>query len=402
MSKPNNIERRQVLKWTAAGIAATASGLLPEAALAATTPVDWSQRIIDTTLHKYPDPAKFGAWQYPQGLYLMGQYLVYRRTGQKHLLDYIMDYVHAHISDQGIPDKPIESLDNVLAANLLVRLFEETRDPLYKRGADTFRNRFDTYPRTTDGGFWHGNRPERAWQLWLDGNYMAVPFLVRYGRAFNDSKYTNAEAVKQLLIYYKHLKSDHMGLLYHAWDESGKADWSDPVTHHSAVFWCRAIGWYGMAILDTLDVLPHDQPGRAELIQIIRELVVGLAHYQDKTGLWYQVVDKPTDPANWLETSSSSMFTYIMSVAAKRGYIASSYKAVARKGYNGVLSRITMGDDGFAHIAGICVGTNVGDFAWYYARPRATDDPHGLGAFLLMNEEWNTSISNMKQFAPPA
>jgi unsaturated rhamnogalacturonyl hydrolase len=230
---------------------------------------------------------------------------------------------------------------------------------------------------------------------------MAVPFLVRYGRAFNDSKYANAEAVKQLLTYHKHLKSDHMGLLYHAWDESGKADWADPVTHHSAFFWCRAIGWYGMAIIDTLDVLPHDQPGRAELIQIIRELVVGLAHYQDKTGLWYQVLDKPTDPANWMETSSSSMYTYIMSVAVKRGYIPATYKAVARKGYNGVLSRITMGADGFAHIAGICVGTDVGDLAWYYARPRATDDPHGLGSFLLMNEEWNTSISNMKRFAPP-
>jgi unsaturated rhamnogalacturonyl hydrolase len=399
MSKSANIPRRQVLKWTAAGVASTA---LPTAVLAAPS-ADWSQRIIDTTLNRFPDPTKFGAWQYPQGLYLMGQYLVYRRTGQKHLLDYITGFVRAHISEQGQPDKPIEALDNVLAANLLVRLWEETRDPFYKRAADTFRHRFDTYPRTTDGGFWHGNRPERAWQLWLDGNYMAVPFLVRYGRAFSDSTYTNAEAVKQLLTYHKHLKSDHMGPLYHAWDESGKADWADPVTHHSAYFWCRAIGWYGMAIIDTLDVLPHNQPGRAELSQIIRELVPGLAHYQDeKTGLWYQIVDKPTLDGNWLETSSSSMYTYIMSTAIKRGYIPASYKSTARKGYNGVLSRITRGDDGFYHIAGICVGTDVGDLAWYLARPRATDDPHGLGAFLLMNEEWTTSISNMKQFGPPA
>jgi unsaturated rhamnogalacturonyl hydrolase len=284
----------------------------------------------------------------------------------------------------------------VLAANLLIRLYEETHAERYKLAADKFRHRFDTYPRTTDGGFWHGNRDERAWQLWLDGNYMAVPFLVRYGRAFNDSKYTNAEAVKQLLVYHKHLKSDHMGLLYHAYDESGKADWADPVTHHSAFFWCRAIGWYGMAIVDTLEVISHDQPGRAELITILQQLAPGLAHYQDaQTGLWYQIVDQPSLKGNWLETSSSSMFTYILDICVKRGYIPRHYKEVARRGYEGVIKRITLDAEGFPHLHGICVGTNVGDLAWYLARTQATDDPHGMGAFLLMSEEWNTSVTNM-------
>ncbi len=35
----------------------------------------------------------------------------------------------------------------------------------------------------------------------------------------------------------------------------------------------------------------------------------------------------------------------------------------------------------------ICEGTNVGDLAFYLARKRNTDDFHGLGAFLIMNEE---------------
>jgi unsaturated rhamnogalacturonyl hydrolase len=46
-------------------------------------------------------------------------------------------------------------------------------------------------------------------------------------------------------------------------------------------------------------------------------LVKAWARYQDeKTGLWYQVVDKGDNPANWLETSSSSMYTYVTAMAS--------------------------------------------------------------------------------------
>ncbi len=403
MEKSIFVDRRQLIKWAAAGVAVSSvSGVLPRLADAAmqsvpSETIDWSLRLIESTLERTPDPAQFGVWGYPQGLYLLGQYLVYRRTKTKRLLEYIIGYVNTHVDKDGNLDIPIEALDNVLAANLLVVLYEETHEPRYKLAADRFRHRFDNYPRTADGGFWHGTRVSRQWQLWLDGNYMAVPFLVRYGRTFHDSKYTYNEAVRQILVYHKHLKSQQRGLLYHAYDESGMATWADPVTHHSAYFWCRAIGWYGMTIVDTLDVLPHSHPGRAQLIDILQELVVGLAYYQDpQTGLWYQVLDKPELAGNWTETSSSSMFTYAMDVAVKRGYISKSYKQVAARGYKGVLSRLSLGPDGKTNLAGICVGTDVGDLAWYLARPRATNDLHGLGAFLLMNEEWTTSVSSMK------
>lgn len=401
MEQTGLVSRRRALKWAAAGVVAGMESALPNMLIATTVKpsspaVDWSRHVIDSNFARIPDPTKFGGWNYPQGLFLIAQYVIYRRTGDPKLLAYIKAFVDNHVDASGTLDIPIESLDNVLTAHLLVILYEETHEQKYKLAADKFRRRFDTYPRTSDGGFWHGNRPERAWQLWLDGNYMAVPFLLRYGRAFGDLEYTCAEAVKQLLVYHGHLKSDHMGLLYHAWDESGKAPWADPVTHHSAFFWCRALGWYGMALVDTLDVIPRDQPGRDQLIAILRELVVGVAHYQDpQTGLWYQILDKPELEVNWTETSSSSMFVYILDVAMKRGYISRKYMSAARKGYRGVMGRLTLGPDGLTNLAGICTGTNVGDLAWYLARPRQTNDLHGLGAFLLMNEEWTTSVSSL-------
>ena len=51
-----------------------------------------------------------------------------------------------------------------------------------------------------------------------------------------------------------------------------------------------------------------------------------------------------------------------------------------------MLDKVTVGPDGLTDIVDICIGTNVGDLPFYLARPRATNDLHGLGAFLLMNE----------------
>jgi len=38
------------------------------------------------------------------------------------------------------------------------------------------------------------------------------------------------------------------------------------------------------------------------------------------------------------------------------------------------------------YLTDICEGTNLGDLAFYLARKRDTNDLHGLGAFLIMNE----------------
>ena len=143
-----------------------------------------------------------------------------------------------------------------------------------------------------------------------------------------------------------------------------------------------------MALVEVLELLPHNHPQRDDLIKQLKQLAAAYQKYQDPvTGLWYQVIDKASTPGNWLETSSSCMYTYTLSRAMERGYIAKHYAEVARKGYSGVLTQLSRDDEGFAHIANICEGTNVGDLAFYLARPHSTDDFHGIGAFLIMNEQ---------------
>ena len=361
---------------------------------------DWSKAVVESELKRYPTAESFKGWGYAKSLYLYGEYLVYLRTKERRYLEHIKAWVDLHVDEQGNINRPINALDYMLPGNLLLILYKETGQQKYKLAADKIRHTFDTYPRTHDGGFWHADTPSRQWQLWADGVFMSLPFLVRYGQMFGDSTYANDEATKQLLIYASHLSDPSTGLLFHAYDESGAQAWADPSTHHSHFFWCRAIGWFAMTLIEVLEVLPKNHPNRPRLIALIQQLVKAFANFQDrKTGLWYQVVDKGDVADNWLETSSSSMYTYAVWMAVRRGYVNKKFMDVALKGYRGVLTKLSVGGDGLTNLADICEGTNVGDLAYYFARKRNVNDFHGIGAFLIMSEQLRASARGAS--APP-
>lgn len=384
--------RRAVLAGTlgalgalaAAGpVAAAADRLPPIGGMA--PPRDWSRAVIDSTMRRYT-PATLGGWDYTRGLYLYGQYLFYKRTGERKYLDYIVAWYDRFITDSGISNT-FTSLDSMRSCQLLPLLSEETGRAKYRTAADQLRQRFPAYPRTSDGGMFHAT--SKVGQLWSDGVYMAQPFLALYGAVFADGRYCFEESAKNLVVYFSHLREPAKGLLYHAYDEDGSESWASGPGHHSKYHWARAIGWFGMAAIDILEVLPANHPRRPALIDIVRFLAAGYRRYQDPaTGRWHQVVDRGGDPDNWLETSASSMYTYTMARGVQRGYLPASYQRVADKGYAGVLRKVSVGADGLTNITDICEGTDVGDLSYYYARARKTNDLHGLGAFLIMNEQY--------------
>jgi unsaturated rhamnogalacturonyl hydrolase len=342
--------------------------------------------MVESTMARYT-PSGIGGWSYPVGLYLYGQYLTYERTHDTRYLTYIKDYVDRFVKSDGSIGQSFNSLDSMQAGRLLVILHHETGQDRYRKAAKKIVDRLAGYPRTSDGGFWHADTASRAHQLWADGVYMVNPFLVEYGEEFGDSSYADDEAAQQLAVYGSHLQVAN-GLLKHAYDESKSAGWADPRTGLAPEHWCRAVGWYSMAIVNVLDGIPQNHPRRAQLLGVFRKLAAGLEKYQDPaTGRWFQVIDKGGRSDNWTETSCSSMFTYALSRGAQQGYLDQHFRSVAHRGYQGVLARLSVGSDGRTDLADISIGTNVGDYAYYIGRTRATNDFHGLGAFLFMNEQ---------------
>jgi len=163
-----------------------------------TKEIDWSVAMVNSTMKRFPTAADLGSWGYAKSLYLYGQYLVYKRTGDRRYLDYIKAWVDSHVDQNGVvtntnaegqkTEIKFDNLDSMLPGNLVLLMYEETKDNRYKLAADRIRTRFNTYPRTSDGGFWHATSKSREWQLWGDGVFMSMPFLVRYGVMFGDSQ----------------------------------------------------------------------------------------------------------------------------------------------------------------------------------------------------------------------
>jgi unsaturated rhamnogalacturonyl hydrolase len=355
------------------------------------TGTDWSSAVVASTMAR-ETPAQFGGWGYIQALTLWGFYLNYQRTHDPKIMPYIRAWADRFVKADGSVDQSFGNLDSMQGGNILLLLYRETGVAKYRTAAQKIRDRLKTYPRTSDGGWWHSTSASRRNQLWGDGVFMVLPQLIRYGQWVGDKQYTYDEATRQLTTYFGHLRDDSTGLLRHAWAQDpndSAATWADKKTGQAPESWCRASGWFGMATIEVLEYLPADHPQRQALIDIIRFMTAGYAKWQDPaTGRWFQVVDKGDRSDNWTETSCSSMYTYTISRAVERGYIpAAPYLDVAKKGYAGVLAKVTKGSDGRTNIADITEGTNVGDYGYYIGRRRITNDKHGLGAFLIMAEQ---------------
>jgi len=227
--------------------------------------------------------------------------------------------------------------------------------------------------------------------MWLDGIYMAGPFLSEYALRFNEPE-TFDDVVHQITLIEKHTRDAKTGLLYHAWDESKQQRWCDPITGRSKYFWGRAVGWYVMAIVDVLDHLPLDHAQRPELIAILNETAAAVVKVQDEaTGLWYQILDMPDRKGNYLEASASAMFVYAFAKGVRAGYLSQDYLLSARRGYHGLLQNlIKIDSQGLLTLEKVCGGAGLGgepyrdgSFEYYITEKIIPNDPKGVGPFIL-------------------
>ena len=348
------------------------------------TPLDWAEKACVSLMEQYA-PIQLppeNRWHYHQGVYLYGMYRVWEETKKDKYFDYMKKYVDDLVDDEGNFYFRRDELDAIQPGLLLFPIYRKTQETKYKVAATKLRNLLNTVNKTSEGGYWH--KDKYPYQMWLDGLYMAGPFSVIYGTLFNEPELIDATLYHEKLMR-KHTKDEQTGLYYHAWDEKIEQPWADPSTGRSPEVWSRSIGWYGMALVDILDHLPEDHPSRAELIAEVKQYVDTLLKFQDeKTGLWYQIVDKGNLKDNWLESSGSCLFVYTIAKAINNQYIDSSYQEPVKKCFQGLLEHmISFDEDNRLQLEGICIGTSCGVYDYYVARETSVNDLHGLGAFIL-------------------
>ena len=361
----------------------------------------WSQRAANAAMARWPQghidgPNAKPAFKYELGTLLGGIDNVYLNTADARFYNYMKSAVDELVTADGaIPTyKPEENqLDSILMGRQLLRLYGVTQDKRYLTAATLLYDQLQKQSRTPSGGFWHKQRYPN--QMWLDGLYMAEPFYAEYASISHQPEKL-ADVTHQFALVAEHMRDAKTGLLYHGWDESKEQRWADKKTGLSPEIWGRAMGWYMMALVDTLDYYPADDAGRKQLLAILGEEAAALVRVQDaKTGLWYEVLDKGTAKGNYLESSASCMFVYALAKGVRRGYLPEHYIANAERGYKGILAKfieVGPGDD-VSVASTMKVGGLGGDpyrdgtYAYYLSEKVVANDPKGVGPFIMAATE---------------
>jgi unsaturated rhamnogalacturonyl hydrolase len=290
---------------------------------------------------------------------LWGFIRLFEKTGNKKYADYVLDYCSYHVKDNGeVPAFSGISLDDIMPGSVLVWAWNKTGEDKYKIACEHIFKSFEDYPRNSDGGFWHGR--ELRHEMWVDGLFMGLMFLVRYGKFIGNSDFCFSETVKQLSVIFDRCEKKGTGLLYHAYSEDRKASWASS-SGTSPEIWSEGLGWYAMILADVLELLPINHTGYDRLAMQMAKLIHSLEKVQDPvSGLWYQVVDKPSGQRNWHDTSGSAMFLYAIKKAGLLGITEPERcDSIAEKAFQGIKTKCVVDDEGRANIIDACDGLCV-------------------------------------------
>jgi unsaturated rhamnogalacturonyl hydrolase len=358
----------------------------------------WSVRMAKSVMNQYNSLINYNGkgnadWSYDVAMLAM---TIDKLGGfdQKYS-NYMKTYYDYFINEDGtVAHYSIEeyNIDRINPAKGLITLHKRTGEEKYNKAIHLFVEQMKNHPKTESGGYWHKNI--YPYQMWLDGIYMASPFLAQYAKEYNSPEWFDIVTHQVLLIHEKTLDPS-TGLLYHAWDESKEQRWCNPETGQSPHFWSRAIGWYLMAIVDILDFLPEHHSDRAKMIAILNYEIDALLKVADEeTGLWYQVLDQGGREGNYIEGSGSCMYTYAMAKAARKGYIDASYETIANEKFSAIIKTlITTDKKGNLVLNNVCGGCGLGSydgnpyrdgsFNYYITEKVVPNDSKGVSPFIM-------------------
>jgi unsaturated rhamnogalacturonyl hydrolase len=359
-----------------------------------------AQQMAATVLLQHPSTTPTACtWGYEDGFRLDGMAAMWHNTADPAIFNFIKAAVDPCIAADGsIVGYKAEThtLDNIEMGRAVLFLYRVTSQPKYALAAKFLHDQLALQPRTPSGGYWHKQIYPN--QMWLDGAYMAEPFRAEYAVTFQ-SPADFDDIAKQLLLMDANMRDPDSGLLRHGWDESKQMSWADKTTGLSPEVWGRAMGWYAMALVDTLDWF---HPQRAALIAALNRTMAAVIEVQDaKTGLWWQVMTHGSEPGNFFEASASCMFTYALARGVRMGYLPQADEENAKRAWEGIQKQfIAANPDGTLVLqntvkVGGLGGTpfRAGDYNYYIHEPVVDQDKKGVGAFLLAGSEMEQSAT---------
>jgi len=193
-------------------------------------------------------------------------------------------------------------------------------------------------------------------RFWMDDMYMITALQSQAFRATNNPIYIERTA-REMVAYLDTMQTPN-GLFFHAPDVP--------------YYWGRGDGWLASGMAELLKILPDNNPYKGRIMKGYLNMMGTLLKYQDKNGMWHQLLD---DPNAWPETSSTAMFTFAFIVGVKNGWLDPKiYGSAAKKAWLRLCDYLDENYD----LREICEGTNkLNNRQYYLDRKRIIGDLHG-------------------------
>lgn len=341
-------------------------------------------------------------WSYIDGCMAIAVLYMSEVSPDKKYFDFLENFISYFVREDGTIlgyDKETYNADSINEGKVLFALYEKTGKEKYKRALDLLYSQVRTQKRIAVGNFWH--KLIYPQQVWLDGLYMIQPFYVAYELDFNNGK-NLADSMSQFANVDTLMKDPEMGLYYHGYDETKSMFWANPKTGCSASLWTRSIGWFAMALADTIEILGEDHPKeRAALALQLQKLLDNLLKYQDpKSKLFYQMTVCGDKEGNYLETSGTCAIAYSLMKAARLGVGSDDYYDRGYEILENVVAQKLIKRDGEFVLKDICLVAGLGgdpgkgdyklrdgSYAYYISEPKVENDAKGIGPLVYAYTE---------------
>lgn len=337
-------------------------------------------------------------WSYYNGVVMEGLLDIYEADPEagKAYHDYVKEYLDSMVVTDADGAKRLSrnlagyvdhhGADCYKTAALLDRMADGSPD-WQEIAAELYRDLTDTGQLNSKGNnvpkeftesalghnYWHcwaGGQPPK-YKVWLDGIYMLQPFLAHHAARIGDA--AQLALVQERLDWVADVMLAPNGLYYHACNSR-----EDVCPYH----WSRAMGWYGMAMADVMESLPEAyMEKRKAALKIFAD---GILRYQDESGLWANLADRPATDTNRLETSGTAMFIYTILKGVRKGWLDASYRDAAVRAFHALVER-KLTDRGLEdiYLKASANNTNNYELTEYYL----PDEGKGSGPFLMAYSE---------------
>ena len=402
----------EMKKWFLMGwMIALVCGCAPQQGLLSEGARPLSLRMVESEMARNPRAVNLDGipegkvkWNYTTGLELLAMLDAAREHDRTDFYDYVLCYYDTMVQPDGsilTYSKAKYNLDHICPGRPLFEIYERTGEERYRLAMELLYSQLREQPRTPEGGYWH--KQVYPNQMWMDGLYMAEPFHAEYVNRFvatrspEQLKALQRKITEQFTIIAKYTYDPETELFRHAWDSSHEMFWCDKQTGQSQHAWGRGLGWYTVALVETLELLGEGAEGRDELVQILNHIFRTLPRYADpETGMWYQVLDCPEREGNYQESTCSIMFIYAQLKGARLGYLPKEEFDRGLENYRRFVARfVRENEDGTISLTDCCAVGGLGgkqmrdgSFEYYLSEPIIENDCKGVGPFIWASMEY--------------